>query len=365
MSSQRLVRWGVIGLGVGNQHALTLLADPNAQLVAVCDVNPDALASVSGAYGDVAKYSDVVEMLSGEELDAVVVASYDWDHADSVKRSISGGIHVFVEKPVATTQSDYRKIIHALNTSPGIRLTTNTLLRRSPRFAWLKEQIDLGNFGNLVHVQADYLYGRLPKLVFGWRGTRSDYSVTLGGAIHMVDLLLWLVGEKPTSVTAIGSGVGVESVVLDNSEVSFRGDSLRAGLLSFPSGLTASVSANFGSVGPHFHRLDVFGTEATFMNLPSVNPHGDMKPGNTGIVLHGVDPGTARVVDVAYPDVPKSVLLQEFNQAILGIGPTPVSEQEVMDALAVCLALDESVCLARPTGISYSTLSPRVEFGGA
>lgn len=358
MSRRHPLRWGVIGLGVGNQHALTLLADENAQLVAVCDSNAEVLEKVSVSYGQVARYENADEMLAAEDLDAVSIASYDWDHASTVGFALEHGLHVFAEKPLGTSHDDYEAIVDALRRNPHVRLTTNTLLRRSPRFAWLKDQITTGEMGSLVHIQADYLYGRLPKLTHGWRGTMPDYSVTLGGAIHMVDLMLWLAGQRPQAVTAIGSGAGAASADREGA-TGFAGDTLRAGLLTFASGLTASVSANFGSVGPHFHRLDVYGTAATFMNVPAITGADDLRPGSAGLLLRGPDPGLVHPVDAPYPAVPKGMLLPEFNRAILGQGETPITEQEALDAFAVCLALDDAVALAQPVSIRYEEISTR------
>lgn len=352
------LKWGVVGLGVGNQHALTLLRDPNAELVSVCDKDVQVLHKASALYGDVARYTNAMEMIVVEDLDAVAVASFDWDHASEVLLAIDRDIHVFAEKPVGTSRSDYELIIEALTRSRRVRLTTNTLLRFAPRFEWLKSQIDMGNLGDVVHIQADYLYGRLHKLTQGWRGRRSDYSVTLGGAIHMVDLVLWLTGERPEFVTAIGSGKGTTGQ-LRHDGTRFAGDSLRAGLLSFPSGITACVSANFGSVGPHFHRLDVYGTAGTFMNLPTKSAEGKTEPGSVGLLLRGRDPGTAEEVPIPYPAVAKGALLPDFNRALLGIGESPISEQEVMDTLAVCIAFDSAVTRSQPVKIDYRTVPPR------
>ena len=44
----------------------------------------------------------------------------------------------------------------------------------------------------------DYLYGRLQKITDDWRSRVADYSVMLGGGVHMVDLMLWLTGQRPT-----------------------------------------------------------------------------------------------------------------------------------------------------------------------
>ena len=358
MISSRPTRWGVIGLGVGNQHALTLISDPTSQLVSVCDKDPQVLESVASLYGKVSMYTSSDEMLTSEDLDAIAVASYDWDHAAVIKLALDRHIHVFAEKPVGTSQEDFDLILEALTRDQDVRLTTNTLLRYAPRFAWLKHQIDRGEFGDIVHVQADYLYGRLRKLTHGWRGTRSDYSVTLGGSIHMVDLLLWLVDKRPTSVVAIGSAKGSAGHRREDGSI-FAGDSLRAGLLTFSDGTTASVSANFGSIGPHFHRLDVYGTEGTFMNLPTKPATDQSSPGSVGLVLRGADPGTVEEERSGYPDVDKGAMLLDFNQCLLGVRESPISEQEVMDTFAVCLALDQAVNCSESVRIEYREVPRR------
>lgn len=353
-----VLRWGIIGLGVGNQHALALLADERSQLVAVCDKDPDVLQKVSARYGNVKRFTDATLMLDQAQLDAVSVASYDWDHALTIVDALQRGLHVFAEKPLGTTRADYEAIVRALDRNPDLRLSTNTLLRRSPRFEWLKAAIDRGDLGELVHIDADYLYGRLPKLTKGWRGRSDAYSVTLGGGIHMVDLLLWLSGERPSAVTAIGSAAGItRSDEAANS--TFSGDCLRMGLLSFPSGMTARVSANFGSVGPHFHRVDVFGTTGTFMNLPTASPHDGGVPDSKGLLLRGPDPGTATTIDSPYPAVPKGSLLPGFTRSVLSGTPLAISEQEALDALAVCLALDESIRDNKPVAITYKAVASR------
>lgn len=353
-----VLRWGVIGLGVGNQHALALLGDSNSKLVAVCDTDAHVLQTVSENYGSVKRFTDAMTMLDQVELDAISVASYDWDHASTIEAALNRGLHVFAEKPLGTTWGDYEIMVGLLNEFPHLRVSTNTLLRRAPRFEWLKTAVGRGELGELVHIDADYLYGRLPKLTRGWRGTRVDYSVTMGGGIHMVDLLLWLANERPTSIVAVGSNVGITKSP-EAAASNFHGDSLRMGLLTFPSGLTARVSANFGSIGPHFHRVDVFGTSGTFMNIPTApSPNGGV-PGSAGLLLRGPDPGTVTAIDIPYPAVSKGSLLPAFTRSVLFGAPLAITEQEALDALAVCLALDESIRNDRSIDITYGAVAPR------
>ena len=50
--------------------------------------------------------------------------------------------------------------------------------------------------GRLYYLEGDYAYGRLPKILSGWRAEIPIYSVVHGGAIHIIDLLLWLGGGQ-------------------------------------------------------------------------------------------------------------------------------------------------------------------------
>ena len=350
-------RWGVIGLGVGRQHALALERVADAELVALCDRDREALALTGSELSEVETYEDENDLLDSGKIDAVVIATYDNEHAAAIIRAINNGLHVFAEKPLVTSRAELTLIRSALDRQPQVRLSTNTLLRRSPRFEWLKSRISSGQLGDLFHVEGDYLYGRLAKLTEGWRGNDPDYSVTLGGAIHIVDLLMWLASERPVRVTAIGSGKGFRDSPLSEGS-SFRGDDFRVALLEFDSGLTAKISANFACVLPHFHRVDVFGSRETFLHVPGTGGTGS--DGSSGLLFTSRETEeTPTIVDLPYPAVPKAALLHEFNRVILGAGVLDISEQEALDVMAVCLAMDESRREGRPVDVVYEQVLPR------
>ncbi len=353
----RKTRWGVVGLGVGMQHARQLAQLPDAELLAICDRDPEALALACVDLPGVAAYADENDLFGSGQIDAVVIATYDNEHAASIIWAIENGLHVFAEKPLATSRTELKMIGEALDRNPEVRLSTNTLLRRSPRFAWLKSRISGGHLGQLFHVEGDYLYGRVAKLTEGWRGNDPEYSVTLGGAIHVVDLLMWLTGERPVRVSAIGSGKGLrESALAAGSH--FAGDDFRMALLEFDSGLTAKVSANFACVLPHFHRVDVFGTEATFLHVPGARGTGFGE--SKGLLFTSRDPDEApTVIDLPYPAVPKGALLPEFNRVIFGSGVPDIPEQEALDVVAVCLAIDESRSTGNSVELTYEQVAPR------
>ncbi len=125
------------------------------------------------------------------EFDLVVIATPDHLHSTYALASINNGINCFVEKPLVTNWRDFYAIETALNLHPNVRITSNLILRAAPLFIELKSAFEAGVFGSKISVEGKYLYGRWEKLVNGWRGD-SDYSVILGGLIHLVDLFCFI-----------------------------------------------------------------------------------------------------------------------------------------------------------------------------
>lgn len=331
---------GVIGLGVGEQHAHAFAAHPDCRVVAVCDRNSAHLAAVAGRIAACRHYDRAEDLIDDPEVAIVSIASNDDDHYLQIIRALSGGKHVFSEKPLCLSTDELRHIRAVWRQAPGARLSTNTILRRSPRFRWLRDAIAAGKFGTVYCVEADYVYGRLNKLTDGWRGKIPGYSVMLGGGIHMVDLLLWITGQRPVEVMTYASG-------LASRQTSYQGNDLALALLRFENGLLAKIGANFASVHPHFHRFVVYGTEATFENAPEA-------PGAAARLWTSRDPTQPpHTIDAAYPGIGKGDLIPAFVDAVCGRGAAGVSEEEAFAVVSTCLAIDQSIHERRPVSVTY------------
>jgi predicted dehydrogenase len=331
---------GVIGLGVGEQHLRTFAGHPDCRIAAICDLDAARLEALGQEFPGARRYTSAEELIQDADVHIVSIASNDDDHARQILLALSCGKHVFAEKPLCLNQQDLHAIVRAWRRAGNLRLSTNTVLRRSPRFRWLKEAITAGKLGTLFCIEGDYVYGRLPKLIGGWRGRIPGYSVTLGGGIHIVDLVLWLSGQRPVEVIACGSSLG-------SAGSEFNGTDLVVALLRFQSGLIAKVSANFASVYAHFHRFMVYGTAATFENLPEAIS-------SSARLWQARDGGAPPIaIDAQYPAVSKGALIPAFVDGVLGRGTPDVTEQEVFAGVAICLAIDQAVVLRRPVSIDY------------
>jgi predicted dehydrogenase len=336
---------GIIGLGVGEQHASAFDAHPDCELTALCDRDTAKLERVGGRFARARRYAQAAELINDPTVQIVSIASNDDDHAGQIVDALRAGKHVFAEKPLCLQREELDQISAAWRAAGGLRLSTNTVLRRSPRFRWLKQQVSDGKLGTLYCIEADYVYGRLHKLTTGWRGQIRDYSVMLGGGVHMVDLALWISGQRPIEVSAYGSSLG-------SSGSGFRGTDLVLAILRFESGLLVKIGANFASAYPHYHRFVAYGTAATFENLPAdISPSARLWVGRDG----GPPP---LEVDAAYPGVAKGALIPSFVEAVLGRGEPDVTEEEGFAAVAVSLAIEQSAREQRPIRVSPVLLQP-------
>lgn len=95
-------RIAVIGAGWWSTtaHIPGLLANPDAELVAVCDTSEEALQRVHTAYGTIKTYRDCREMLEREELDGAIVAVNHHAHYEVARVCLERGLHVLLEKPM-------------------------------------------------------------------------------------------------------------------------------------------------------------------------------------------------------------------------------------------------------------------------
>lgn len=340
--AERRLRAGIIGLGVGEQHIRGYEADPRCQVAILCDRDLDKLSEVNARYPGKVAVSHAMAVVQDASLDVVSVASYDDDHRAHVVAALQAGKHVFVEKPLCLTSSELQDIVDHLNRRPDLRLSSNLILRRSPRFIWLKQQITAGRLGVPYYVEADYNYGRLHKITEGWRGRIPHYSVMHGGGIHVLDLITWLLGQWPLEVTAFGNRIVSAGTTFNNFD-------FIVSLLRFESGLIAKVSANFGCVFPHHHNLMVYGTQASFMH------------NERGVWWYASrDPVESPVkVDAPYPAMAKGDMLPSFVRSILDGSYPDVTEEEVVRVMAISLAAQQAAETSAPVKINYPVLGPR------
>ena len=333
----------VVGLGIGEQHARMYATLPSCKVKLLVDLERSRAENLAGLIPDSEAGTDLDEALGREDIDVVSIASYDDVHFEQVMRSLSAGKHIFVEKPLCRTAGELAQIRTALDAKPSLHLASNLVLRGAELYRWLREEIVSGAFGEIYAFDGDYLYGRLHKITEGWRGATEDYSVMLGGGIHMIDLMLWLTGQRPVLVHAAGNRICAR-------DSDFRYDDFVAATMTFASGMVGRIAANFGCVHRHQHVVRIFGTQKTFV-LDDAGPRmmTSRDPVEPGLEVAPIQP-----VNLATQPAHKGALIPAFVEGIVSNkSPRTADLQATLDAIAIAAACDEAVSRSAPVQVKY------------
>lgn len=328
-----ILKVGVIGLGVGEQHVAAYARHPNCEVTMVCDLDPQRLEDVANRYEVAGRTVDAAAVTESPDLDVVSICSYDDAHADQCISALKSGKHVMVEKPLALARSDAERILEAQQESDRI-VTSNLILRASPRFRELKERVDKGDLGQIFHIEGDYIHAILHKLTEGWRGRMPFYCVTYGGGIHLIDLMRWLLGQEIEEVSGFGSK-------LLTRDTGYRYEDSTVHIFRFANGAMGKSLTTLGPKHPKFHALNVYGSAGTFVN-------------GLNEARIWTDPdGDPEIIDTPHPGTGKGGLIGDFVEAILEGRSPEVTSVDVFRVMDVCFAAWESLSKGRPIRIPY------------
>jgi predicted dehydrogenase len=333
----------VIGLGIGEQHARMYATLPACKVKLLVDLDRSRAENLAMAFSGSDAGSDFEDALDRDDIDVISIASFDDAHFDQVMQALSADKHVFVEKPLCRTIDELARIRAALLAKPSLHLASNLVLRGADLYRWLRDEIAVGAFGDIYAFDGDYLYGRLHKITEGWRGETDDYSVMLGGGIHMIDLMLWLTGQRPLSVQAVGNRICTR-------DTGFQCDDFTAATMTFESGMVGRIAANFGCMHPHQHVVRIFGTRKTFI-LDDAGPRlmTARDPVEPGLAVAPVEP-----IKLAAKPAHKGALIPAFVEGIFLNKPSRTAELDTtLDAIAVAAACDKAVSNSSPIQIRY------------
>jgi predicted dehydrogenase len=328
------LRAGVIGLGVGEAHLRSYAAIDGVEVAAICDTNPVRLIEIGDRYGVGTRANDYRAITENPEIDVVSICSYDDAHAEQLLSAFRHGKHVMVEKPVVLHRREAEAVYRAFADS-GCKITSNLILRRSPRFREVKRLIEAGAFGDIFYLEGDYLHQILWKITDGWRGRMPFYCTFYGGGIHLVDLMRWLMQDEIGEVSAMANNVLTR-------DTGYRYPDFFAALMRFGRGAIAKCATTLGPQRTKFHALNVYGSKLTFVNdMPAAK------------LFKGDRPEDESAMTVPYPAMEKGDLLPDFIAAIRTGGKPPVDEIDIFRVMDVCFAVAEAAEKGRTVKVQY------------
>jgi predicted dehydrogenase len=203
------LRAGVIGLGMGKNHAKGYAESAQADLAALCDLNESLLKEYGALYPQATLYTSYDEMFAGAGLGAVSIALPNSLHAPVAIAAMKAGLHVLCEKPMALNAQQAEEML-AVARRLGVKLMIHFNYRASPQSRWLKRYVDEGHLGQVYYARTRWLRARgIPKMG-GWF---SQKALSGGGplidlGVHRLDLAMWLM-DYPRAVSVSASTFGV------------------------------------------------------------------------------------------------------------------------------------------------------------
>ena len=235
------LRVAVIGAGFWGRNHLRVLNDlPEADLVAVCDVNRERVDSASRRYG-IRSYVNSDDLYRKEDVDAVTICVWSAELYSESMKALNAGKHIFVEKPMASQSKEAEEILKTAK-SQNLYLTVGFIERFNPAVRRLKKAIDDGKIGEPVSATG--------KRVSKWPERLGDIGVVKDTAIHDIDLMRFIFNEDPIMVYARAGRLRHR-----------RFEDYVQVMLTFPDGKSAFLEANW--LTPYkVRQLIVTGSEA-------------------------------------------------------------------------------------------------------
>ena len=319
---------GVLGVGeMGRRHAENLRRlVPQAQLVAIADVNAARARSAAEELEIENSYGSLEAMLECKGLDAVVIATPDKLHATAVKTVAAAGKDMLCEKPLALTLPDAVELLSAVSKA-GVRLQVGFMRRYDPAYLAAMKRIENGEIGVPVIFKSIGRDKDGPPL--------SAYKPNLGGmlfytnSIHDFDLARWLMQDEVSEVHAYAT-------VVIRPELTEFGDVV-AGVvnLKFDQGAIGNIESHSQAVYGYDVRTEVVGSKGSvligsFHQTPTtfLSNHSSTQPIAEHFLTTFADAYVAEI--------------QDLVDAILKDRPPRVSGEDGLKALAIAVAAENS-----------------------
>jgi len=317
----------VIGIGsMGINHLRVYSELENVEVVGAADVSEDRLQMVASRFS-VRTYLDYRELVEKEKPDAISITVPTSEHENVASFCLEQGVHVLIEKPIAATVDEGRRLI-ALAEKMEKQLMVGHIIRFNPAMQSLKKRLENGDAGKIFQVFCRRA-GPFPARI-------RDVGVVVDLAPHDVDIMRFLTGKDPKRVFAETE----QRIHTDHEDLLF-------GLLRFPGGITGALEINWltptkmretlvlGEKG--LFRVDDLMQDLYFYENPQAN--GELwSPFRT---IRGVSEGSMTRFSIKRQE-PLKAELEAFISAVRNGNPVPVSGQDGLQALRISLALVES-----------------------
>ena len=328
---------GVIGLGfMGRRYAHFLNNTEGMKLAGVCDVRAE-LAVETGQELGCRVFPSYQDLTESSEVKAVFVCTPEHLHLGPALAAIEAGKPVLIEKPVASSLEDARRIGRAAAKGANMVLVGH-LLRFEPRWVTAKRMIESGRIGEIVSLASRRIGNLDDQDVL-----RGRTSIPLYYGVHDLDVLRWFTGSEATRIYSdrrfgVLRGAG------------FEVEDLYCAIINFDDGALATAELGWhvppGAAAAKTTGVAVVGTRGVIR----------IEQGETGIDVWADDgyvPTDTTFWPEAYgiPGGALSVEIRHFANCIRKGLPPAIGLDEAIEALRLALAMQRSAELGAPVDL--------------
>jgi myo-inositol 2-dehydrogenase/D-chiro-inositol 1-dehydrogenase len=331
------LKLGVIGTGrIGKVHIATLVQSvPQAEVVAVADLNIQSATEVAKSFGIGAVYDSHSNIINDPEIEAVIICSSTDTHAKYIVEAARAGKHIFCEKPVDLSLDIIQAAIDAVRTA-GVKLMVGFNRRFDPNFMKIRKLISEGRIGD-PHILKITSRDPAPP--------PAEYSAVSGGmfmdmTIHDFDMARYIVRSEVTEVYT-------SAAVLVDPAIGRAGDVDTAVInLTFANGALGVIDNSRKAVYGYDQRVEIFGSKG-MITTDNNYPENHRFYSNDGI--HGSLPLNffmERYLD-SYANEMKI-----FCDAVINDLSMPVGGEDGLKSVAIAMAAKKSYLEHRPVKLS-------------
>ncbi len=331
--NQKQLHIGIIGAGrIGRVHAETLaFRMPQAQVMAIADVNREAAQSLAAYCGIPRVAGSSTEIFADPAIEAVLICSSTDTHADLIVEAAKAGKHIFCEKPIAHSLDEIDRALAAVEAA-GVQLQIGFNRRFDANFARVRQAVVSGEIGtpHLMHIVSRD--PGPPPLSY----IRVSGGIFMDMTIHDFDMARVLIGDEVEEIYTAGE-------VMVDPEIGKAGDLDTAlVVMRFRNGVIGTIDNSRKAVYGYDQRVEILGSE------------GKIETGNCYPNQATVSSGKS-----VYKDLPLnffmerytesfSMELQSFTQAVLENRQTAVTGIDGRIPVVMAMAARKSYDEHRP-----------------
>ncbi len=348
----KTIGYGLIGCGdIANLQATAINKSNNSTLKMVMDLSYENATQFGKKHG-VSHTNNADELLANPDIDAVIVSVPHHLHRALGMKVLESGKHLIMEKPVALTVEDSLALANVAATKK-LKTSVAYVLRFQESVEKAKELINEGIIGKITTITAVnmsykpesyWTQGYSKTVNTDWRASKakSGGGVLLMNGSHITDMLYYITSLKPVRVFAEADTFMTSVEVEDTISVNIKYDN----------GAIGSIIAGSAAIGRGDNFNRIYGTQ------------GQILLGNSGETLKvytikenptvekdkwiDISPSTDKVWETS-----RTNFIRAFSACLLNDGHLPVSINESLVSLKLCLAAYESATTKLPVEINY------------